>query len=85
MGSVGLGVQASAGGELTCPQWRSFAPTLIPINPTVNIENCKFPAGAPGRATAGGINEQVYIPVRRAGVFETVERSLDQISPVGAW
>jgi hypothetical protein len=39
----------------------------------------------PGRrARARAINEQVNVPVPRAGVFETVKRSLDQIAAVGA-
>lgn len=35
---------------------------------------------ADAHATTGGINEQFCTALRHAGVFETVERSLDQIA-----
>jgi hypothetical protein len=35
---------------------------------------------ADAHATTGGINEQFLAALRHAGVFETVERSLDQIA-----
>jgi pyrroline-5-carboxylate reductase len=59
---------------------RYVAATFAPLAETLSPPPADLMALAAAHATAGGINEQFYASLREAGVFEIVERSLDQIA-----
>ena len=59
---------------------RYVAATFAPLTETLSPPPADLMTLADAHATAGGINEQFCTALRRAGVFETVERSLDQIA-----
>jgi pyrroline-5-carboxylate reductase len=59
---------------------RYVAATFAPLAEALSPPPADLMALAGAHATAGGINEQFYASLRQAGVFEIIERSLDQIA-----
>jgi pyrroline-5-carboxylate reductase len=59
---------------------RYIAAVFAPLADSLSSPPADLMTLAEEHATKGGINEQFYIALRDAGVFETVERSLDQVS-----
>jgi len=59
---------------------RYVAAAFAPLAEALSPPPADLMTLAEEHATRGGINEQFYVALRDAGVFETVERSLDQIS-----
>jgi pyrroline-5-carboxylate reductase len=58
---------------------RYVAATFAPLAEALSPAPAELMTLAEEHSTKGGINEQFYVALRDAGVFETVQRSLDQL------
>jgi len=59
---------------------RYVAATFAPLAETLSPPPADLMALAGTHATAGGLNEQFYASLRQAGLFDIVERSLDDVA-----